>query len=238
MAVAFDAFTAFAPAVDPSGTHTPVGTPRAILAFLGRATAEPIVSATYGGVSFGSPVASISNSVGGETAGNTLEAYLLGASVPTGAQTVAINGGATAITLRVYSVTADGDVEFVDADSLESTSVANPSGTLALGGRACFVAQYFASGQDAVTGITPLTDWTSRSEVDLGPVTVGSYSYDLIDSIDVTLWLTQAAEDFVGLAVAISEVGSGSTIEPGLGSTPINGRTLGMGFGISLPDVA
>jgi hypothetical protein len=208
MAVAFDAFST-ASTVDPNFTHTPVGTPRGILMLLLRVASEAVNSATYGGVSFGSPVASFTNTVGGEGAGLALDVYFIGSSVPTGAQTVAVDGGANGNTCWVYSVTATGDVEFINSAQIESTSQANPSTTLALSGRTCFVAQCFLSGQDTVGGLTPFANWNSRNEADNGTLVIGSYSYDVIDSSNVTVGLTQTAEDINLLAAAISEIVAG-----------------------------
>jgi len=204
MAVAFDAYSVFA-GVDPGGTHTPVGTPAAILGLTTRGVSESIATFTYGGVSMGSPVASFTNTVGGEMANSVLDAYLLTSSIPTGAQTVAVDGGAGGNVVQIYSLTASDVPQFINSVTLESVSVTNPSTTLTLSGRTCFVAMIFFSGQNDVAGVTPLANWTSRSETDAGVVVVGGYSYDIVSSTDVTVGYTAGADDALLLAVAISE---------------------------------
>ena len=105
---------------------------------------------------------------------------------------------ATILVLGAVGLGADATVT--------STSQENPSVTLSANSR--YVASFLAfySGQDAITGITPLTNWASESEGDFGTQTVGFYSYNPIDSVDVTAGWTQTAEDAAMIAVTIAQV--------------------------------
>jgi hypothetical protein len=238
MAVAYDAFSTHAGVPTASGTHTPVGTPAGVLVLVSHLESEAITSVTYNSVSLGAAVATINNTAGGELAVFQFSAYLMGASVPTGAQTVSVTGGASGVRIWVFTVTAGGDVEYVNSTTLESTSVTNPSTTLALSGRDSFVAMAFASGEDATTSNTPLTNWTSRDEVDNGSITVECYSYDIVAATDVTVGVTLSADDILALAVAIAEEVGATVISPNVGSQPLTGRALGLGIGVGFPDQA
>lgn len=117
MAVAFDAATETAnwtTTPDPfTFTHTPSGTPRGVLVFtIGSSASSTISAVTYGGVS----VAAVS----GGTALDTLsaeagfaQAWFLGASIPTGAQTVSIDHDASGNQKYAVciTVTASSDTE-------------------------------------------------------------------------------------------------------------------------------
>ena len=211
MAVAFDAYTRITPVADPSTTHIPAADPAAVLFLVTHVTAEP-VTATYGGSSL-TEIATVANSVGGELAGQSLTA-LLRSGVSSGVQTAAVDSGASGAGVNVFSLTASTTVTFVNAVSMEATAVADPSTTLSLSGRVSFVAEVWASGQNSTTGVGPLTGWTLRFEQDDGTFTDGCYSYDTVDSADVTVGSTQGSEDWMMLAVAVGEAVSGAVSRP------------------------
>lgn len=212
MAVAFDAYSqnATEETGNISFTHTPVGTPRGILIFVFwvQNTSE-VSSVTYGGDSCTlTPAGRIS--IGTEP--GSVVCYWLGTSIPTGAQTVSITvSGASGKRACCYSVTASADTEIADEASI-STTTANPSATLNLGGKTSFCAQAFTTGEDDIaTNCTPLTNWTSRMENDSGTRGSGSYSYNTIGSADVTVGYTDAnSEETALLAVALTEVDTAS----------------------------
>ena len=150
---------------------------------------------------------------GGEPA--TIYGFFLGSGIPTGAQTVSVDVNSVVATKRAscFTLTASANTEVVSVATINTDPVANPSTTVSLGGRTCFVAAGIGSGHGTVADITPLTDWTSRVEPDFGSRMGAVYSYDIIGSSDVTAGWTQASEDAYMLAVAISEVtGGGSKI--------------------------
>ena len=216
MAVAYDNFSnGTAGTGDISWTHTPVGTPRAVIVFIaGIAGADEVSGVTYGGVAMTEMTGSPNTKITGET--GAVYGYFLGSSIPTGAQTVAMTSTAANLkSIAAITLTGGADTEIVDVDAtINSDSVENPSVTLSLAGRTSFCAIVIYSGQDAVTSITPLTDWTSRLEQDAGTEVVGYYTYNTIGSTDVTAGWTQAAEDAIAIAVAVSEVVGGGDAVP------------------------
>lgn len=212
MAIAFDAYTSMGSGTGTlSATHTPVGTPRAVIMF-GVATSgsSDFSSATYGGVAMtrftGAPVL-----VAGEN--GTVDGWFLGSSIPTGAQTAQVTVGAAGTKFAgVFTLTASSDTAVTTQDtSINSTSLANPSVTLSLGGISSWCALAFFSGQGDPTGITPLTNWTSRTEFDFGSDVGGIYSYDIVGTSDVTAGWTQTADDAGAVCVAIKETGGAAS---------------------------
>lgn len=219
MTIAFDAYTASgAPGVNPSWSHVPSGTPRAaVVAML--YTQSDSIGWTYGGNAM-TLVASFDNSVGGETAFLRLGIWLLD-DCPSGTQTVAMTGGTSQVKVGgSYTLTADTEIEFITSDDVESLSVANPSMTLSLGGRTCWCHNVFVSGQDAVSGITPLTNWTADRETDVGDQVIGLYRFDTIQASDVSAGWTQSADDACGLSAAFAQ------ILPEIGELPVGAFVL------------
>jgi hypothetical protein len=204
MAVAPDARSTSTLTNDPSWTHTPVGTPRGVVVGIAAPSGSDIISGvTYGGVAMGR----VAVAAKAAAEAGSVYVYFLGTGIPTGAQTVTVttSGVNTAIG-HATTLTAAADTEVVDSDNtINSDSIANPSVTLSLGGRTSYCYIRFLSGQDAVGGITPFTGWTSRAENDAGTFTIGVYDYDTIGSTDVSAGWTQAADDAIAVAVAVSE---------------------------------
>lgn len=150
---------------------------------------------------------------GGENGSTAM--YFLGSSVPSGAQTVEVTvNDAGTKQAGVYTLTAGGDVEVVDSDgTINSTSLENPSVTLSHASRSCFDAIVFYTGQGDPLNYTPLTGWTARLEFDQGADGAGTYSYDTIDTPDVTAGWTQAADDAIMIAIAVAEVAAGGAAQ-------------------------
>lgn len=218
MAVAFDAFSENGSnsTADPiSWTHTPVGTPRGVLVFVNQNSTglNDLDGVTYGGVAMSAVSSSPLFGSGGEPA--TIYGFFLGSGIPTGAQTVSVDVNSVTAAKRAscFTLTASANTEVVSVATINTDPGTNPSTTVSLSGRTCFVAAGIGSGQGAVADLTPLANWTSRVEPDFGSRTGAVYSYDVIGSSDVTAGWTQTAEDAYMLAVAISEVtGGGSKI--------------------------
>ena len=208
MAVVFDAITS---SVEGGVgvwefTHAPVGTPRGVLLLVASSVVDDgIASVTYGGVSMtevtGSPATEA-------TEPEIVHAFFLGASVPTGAQTVSITKtGATTTDhyCECITFTAAGDMQVTDTSTASGTG-ANPSVTLSLGGVASYCALVFGSGANAVpTDVDPLTGWTNRRETDTGTRGHGCYTYDTVGTADVTAGISAGSQTYVLLAVAVSE---------------------------------
>lgn len=211
MAVARDALTQNVGGAT-SFTHTPVGTPRGVTVLIVSTSATDTVSGvTYGGVAMteatGSPVVSTS----GE--GGVCYAYTLGASVPTGAQTVDITGTGT-LRVIVQTVTAGGDCEFVTG-TFEALAVSgDQTVTLSTGGRESAVTLVAWSEAGAVTGVNPLANWTAAAggEADEGAETTYRYSFDTVGTSDVSAGVNLTASAGVAfIAVAIVEAAAGGS---------------------------
>lgn len=215
MAIAFDAAATGTKTTDGtngtlSWTHTPVGTPRGVVVYAPVQAINAnfdVTGVTYGGVAMTEVAGSPNNKTTGET--GQVSAWFLGSSIPTGAQSVVVSYATTAtpdIAFSSLTYTADQDCSIVDVDAtISSDSLENPSVTLSLGGVACACSIGFVSGQNDVSGITPLANWTSRQETDTGIKTLGVYTYDIVGSTDVTAGWTQTADDAVAIAIAIRE---------------------------------
>ena len=216
--VAFDAFSASAAGTTTrSWTHTPVGTPRAALIFCTADNGvDEISTVTYGGTA----ATELSGSPNLLTTGETgqVSAFFLGASIPTGAQTVVCTASATTNNKVGTAITLTGgaDTETIDIDAtVNGANVTNPSVTLSLSSRTAFAALGYYSGHVA-TATAPLSGWTARSEVDGAAESIGVYSYDTVSTSDVTAGWTQTDNDAVMIAVAVSEVVAGGVTPKGL----------------------
>jgi len=213
MAIAFDAadFSATTSSnTSITWTHTPVGTPRGIIVFIGQNTndgTDRVTSVTYGSETMtemsGSPLLHTTSQPG------AVYGYFLGTNIPTGAQTVTVNltgSGSIIKSGGSVSLTANEDTSTVDIDAtMNSDSQADPSVTLQLGGVTCFAMIGALSGRASVIGVTPLTSWTERNEQDYGEQIGIWYTFDTIGSADVTAGWTQGADDATMIAVAIRE---------------------------------
>src|SRR3990167_3486070 len=122
MTVAFDAAVEFqdsTPADPMEWTHTPVGTPRGVVVLINQraSIADTVVGVTYGGVAM--TRVQFAAGSGPEAVSNFC--YFLGASIPTGAQTVSVDltGTTTDYHSESITVTADGDTEVVDSGKIE-----------------------------------------------------------------------------------------------------------------------
>lgn len=212
--VAFDAFTAITPGVNPSGTHTPSGTPDCVL-ILAATNVADTPTVTYGASSMGSPIASQDVVNAAEITDFLFKAWLLASGVPSGAQTVTMSNANNGSTLHVYTLTTAANAcELITSAGDDDLTISNVAATLTLGGRTVFAALVGASGEDAVTSTTPLTNWNNRNEVDNGAFISLGYSYDIIGSTNITAGWTQTSDDAAFLAAAVSEVVSGSTQPP------------------------
>lgn len=214
MTIAFDAATDLA-----SGTgnrniaHTPVGTPRGVLLLVANSDATSAVdSATYGGVAM-TKIAGYNQAAGTEF--GSVEVWLLGASIPTGAQTLAITsaGGETYIATCI-TITAAADVSF--EDEIGATASSGGGGyTLTLTTtRESYVAGCIWTGTNAIGGILD-GNGTNENQVDFGtdcaklsslhtPVAAGSPNLN---------WTGSTNSHHATVAVAVAEVAGAATFE-------------------------
>lgn len=211
MAVAYDAYSASgAPSADTlSWTHTPVGTPRGVLVLIvdNAASSNAITSVTYGGTAMtavnGSPVAHTTGSEDGY-----LYAYFLGASIPTGAQTVEVTEStATSKSAACYTVTAGGDTHASSAGVLDSGGMLDPSTTVSLGTGDYFVAAALHSGTGSLGTCAPLAGFTTVDSQDFGLQTCYFVRKDAVASGSVTVgWDSSGFTEEAGIiAVGIVE---------------------------------
>ena len=189
-------------------THTPVGTPRAVVvACESGNTADSFNAVTYGSATLTEVTGSPNVLAGGE--GGNVSAFFVGTGIPTGAQTVTVTVlDATSKACAVYTLTAAADTEVVDTDvTINSASLTNPFATLSIGGRTSWATMGLYSGVDTISvEVTPRTNWTSLSAYDLGTEGIGDHRYNIIGSSDVNCGWTQAANDAVAVCLAVSEV--------------------------------
>ncbi len=214
MTVAFDAF-----ASNTSGgtgtiawTHTPVGLPRGILVMVDNVgSADDVASVIYGATAMTEvPLSPFTIVTGSELNGNRLHCFFLGSSLPGGSGvpvTITVNSNGQTLGKRGYSVsvTAGGDTEVNDTGT-DSGTAANPSVLLTLSGITSYAQLLWRSGQDAVGSVSPLTNWTDRSETDLGATTTGFYTFNTIGTSNVTAGISQASEQFGLFGVSINEI--------------------------------
>lgn len=167
---------------------------------------DGVTSVNIGGVDIPEVSGSPNEHAAGEA--GTVHAFFLGSGIPTGSQTITVvvsdAGNKRAL---AYLLTAAADTEIAAVNtSINSSSLANPSSTLALGGRSCWVGMGLHSGQQATSGITPSAGWTSNLEFDFGSQQCAWYRFNTVGTSDVTVGWTQTAEDAVAIAVAVAEV--------------------------------
>lgn len=172
------------------------------------ATADGVNACTYGGVSMtevsGSPVV--------KTATEALEvhAFFLGASIPTGVQTVQCTVN-TSNSKQLHLYYGDGaTTEIVDSDTVSSDSVSDPTVTMQVSSRISFVSFASASGlNDVVTNSAPFTGYELGRETDdvsQGYVTYRKSTESSSDATNCGYDQNVSAEDAVLICTAISEV--------------------------------
>jgi hypothetical protein len=234
MSVAFDAVSFNGGSGDQSFTHTPVGTPRAVVVLIAQVLSgtDSITGVTYGGVAMteipGSPNLLVSGEAGASYG------YFLGRNIPTGPRTVVVSTGSSQTKrTAVYTLTADTDTTIEDSDgTINSASQANPQVTLSLNSLTCWCAIAFMSGQGDPSGITPFANWTAQQESDHGSTTTGHYTYDIVGTSDVTAGWTQAADDACAIAIAVREGPFPEVVGRDGGDRDVNGTN----HTINLPD--
>jgi len=208
-----------------SWTHTPNGTPRAILVYIGQnvGSGDEVTGVTYGGVAM--TRARYLAGVSGDEDG-AVYAYFLGASVPTGPQTVVVSVDATgsdkgAVAL---SYTASADVEVDATNILDQASGANPSLTLATSaGVETAVSAAIHHGNQAVTNLGAGAGYTkpfNGTGSDFGSQIWGVETKDANHSGgNVTVdWTISNSDDAHMVAVAIKEVAAGGEEKSGTDS--------------------
>lgn len=206
MAIAFDAFAAGVEDLTaPSWTHTPVGTPAAICVFIGQGIDVDVVDGvTYGGVAMTRFTGGFIEDTAGEAV--SVYAYYLVASIPTGAQTVAVSDTGVRNKRGVsISFTADRAVVAHSTIASASGDQANPSLTISdLPALSAMVVGHLMSGQDAVTSGAPSAG-TELEEYDFGARTQYTLRSDAETDGSINVGWTIASDDVAAIAVAFYE---------------------------------
>lgn len=212
MAVALDALgEASESGGDPSWTHTPVGTTRGVIVVAASrgVSTDVVAGVDYGGVA----MARVTNGWAVDNASELLSIYVyfLGASIPTGAQTVTVDTtGGTAAKCYSVSLTAGADTEVEASDKLEGDQT-NPSIVLTTGvGVNTYVLGAVYSGVNSAASITAGSGYTILDSADTGNQVSAIESRDSnATGGSVTVDFAIGSEDCAMVAVAIKESGGG-----------------------------
>jgi len=187
-------------------THTPAGTPRAVIVSIvhGTSSTDHVVSVTYGAVA----MTRIVRATDTATEPGAAELWFLGAGIPSGAQTVSVDlASATTDDLQGVSttLTAADNTKVIDFDSI-SENAANPTVTLQKGDRTgiSLCAMYGGGG---APGGTLATGNTLGPTEDLGAFYAQTCRETTVDSADHTIgWSTLTSDDLAFVALCVSEV--------------------------------
>lgn len=238
MSIAFDAVTTQASTTgNMSFTHTPVGTPRGItfqIVETANGGADNVSSVTYGGVAM-TRVTGATVVQAAVLDNGAVYTYFLGASIPTGAQTVAATcGGGTAKIGAVCSVTAASDTSVDCAASLDSAGVTDPSVTLAAT-TSVFAMGALHTGTDAATAVSPQGGNTQLVEVDFGTAVGNIMRRTAIESDSILIkWNSGTGEKAAIGAVGIREgAGTSFDVDASLGVGLAKSESCSVGFAAS-----
>lgn len=216
MTVAYDTKSAVTTAGNMSWTHTPVGTPKGVLVLIVQniGITNEVTSVTYGGTALTQTTDSPLYVDAGAEDG-TVYAYFLGASVPTGAQTVAVNvnGTASAKTACCITLTAATstlvvqNTEFIDYTELGTVS--NPSVDITVDEyKSAFIAAAMFTGKGVAGDVSVLTGCTEVYERVIGSALAGFLRRSSIENGSGTFtcgWNITTSDEAGILAVAIGE---------------------------------
>lgn len=209
-ALEFAEFTTTSPA---TLSFTPTGTPRAITVEICTVEiADSITGVTYGGVTMARIDSAVKDAPG--EAGRVYT-YFLGASIPTGTQTVSIahDGSATQKWALVRSFTAGADTEVVTFNQLVGIQ-ANPSIALDTGATESLRTAILYSGVGALSGFVELSGMEAVAAGegnDFGNETTVGGVQTTAATGSFTIGWTAASDDVAMVAVAIQEVSGAGT---------------------------
>lgn len=193
-------------------THTPVGVPKGVVVAIvhGVSTTDHVVTVTYGGVSMTEVIRRTDTA----TELGAAELWFLGASIPTGAQTVSVDlASATTDDIHgvCFTLTGGANTEVIDSDGI-AENAANPTVTLQKTDRnaQCFAAMY---GGGAAPGGTLATGCTAGPDFDLGAFYSQTCRETNSSRTDFTIgWSTLGSDDLAFVACAVAEVIGSPTV--------------------------
>ncbi len=191
-------------------THTPVGTPRAVVVSVihGVTSTGHVTDITYGGVAM--TIKTEAADIVGKPGRSGF--WFLGTGIPAGAQSVSVTLAATTddMHFECLTFTAGADTEAFYVDSIDG-DMANPARTDVRNGRTGIVVCSHYGGL-ATTGYTSNANQTRVATYDIS--TTGAFSA-LVDrqtdagSADFTIGYTAATSDAAISAMTIGEMNAG-----------------------------
>jgi hypothetical protein len=227
--IAFDATSTAVAAVGTALTwlHTPTGTPRGVIVLVVQnvGSTDEVTGVTYGGTAM-TAVEELLHSTGAED--GAVYAYFLGASVPTGPQTVIVSVNGIGSSKHAVAITVTGALDTVveDTTTLDSAGAANPSVTVTIRATTlCFVAGALHSGQNMPTGIAPGAGYVEILEHDFGNQNAAFERRSALTSVDVAVNWTATSEESGVVGIAIRE--SLHTVTVGFATETDTGLLLG-----------
>lgn len=195
-------------------SYTPAGTPRgiAIGTSHGVTATNHVLSITYGGVSL-TKIVEATDTI---TEPGCASLWFLGASVPTGMQTISADIDSATddnIHFVLWELSGAADLEVIDSDELNEDA-SNPTVTLQKAGRSgiCLCIMY---GGAAAPGGTLATGNTLDHTYDLGAFYSQSCWETTVDTADHTIgWSTLTIEDLALVAICVAEVSGPPAVLP------------------------
>lgn len=223
MAIAFDAVTYSS--ANPSFSHTAAVGVRGVIVAIQAVDATP-TAVTYDGDSL-SQIANSPATVSIGGTGNHSSIWFLGSGVSSGANTVSITGPTSGnCVAHAYTVTGSADTEVVDSDNVASLAAGvDPSVTLTLASRSCFIINIGATGVGTVGGFDPINagSWTIDQELDVGASSLFAYRHTSIVTADTECGLDQPNDNARFVAAAFAEVAGVAATPKGVFGLPLHG---------------
>lgn len=201
-------------------TFTPVGTPRGIVLFVVYPAAADLITGTvsYGGVTMTRIPTNGHASV--TTEAGSVVGYTLGASIPTGAQTVSIghDGSATVKIAFVASMTAATDTEVAVSGKAQIESGVDPQTALNAGADSALRYCGLFSGEAAISGVLILAGMETlvagtTHDFGISVAAIGQESTASTGSFTIG-FTTAGSESHALIGVAIKESGGAVAADP------------------------
>jgi len=194
---------------DPEANNHAAGTPKGVAVFVGtnNEDTERITGITYGGVAM-TKVQYAYNQVAAPSAGNAY-LYFLGASVPSGTQSVSIAGlrSTRAAQIVIVSFDAAGDLEVVDSDLVEDAGSTSASVVLSYASRTCMAFGGMVTSEAVVGNSTVLSGMTALHDYDFGARVALASRETTAQASDFTFgWTDSGTNSHALVAMAISEI--------------------------------
>jgi len=196
---------------DRTFTHTPVGIPAAIVvAICGKSTTLSVTGILYGGVAMTSIVSATDTSEAGRC-----DIYaLVESDIPTGAQTVTLQGcTATSKFCTCNSVTASRNAKVNVSGAVNTTTSADPQVSLVTTEESvCYGALHTGNTSPSAVPLTGVALQNNRDYGNLAAQTIRRTSTEVAGTRAVGV--TLVSDDWCAVAVAIQEYGPSTITMP------------------------